>query len=97
MIWALNGNGYQGTSMHDINKSGVQLNAGIVYKFGNSNGTHNFTIAKLRDQAEIDGLNSQINSLRSNLNDKDAQLSTGTNKSMICRMPLTSATRNLSM
>jgi OOP family OmpA-OmpF porin len=74
MIWALNGNGYQGTK-YDINKSGVQLNAGIVYKFGNSNGTHNFTIAKLRDQAEIDGLNSQINSLRSNLNDKDAQLS----------------------
>ena len=59
---------------YNINSSMVQLNAGIVYKFKNSNGTHNFTIATLRDQAEIDGLNSQINDLRNNLNSKDAEL-----------------------
>ncbi len=59
---------------YNINKSMVQLNVGVVYKFQNSNGTHNFTIAQLRDQSEIDGLNSRINSLRSDLNDKDAQL-----------------------
>ena len=74
MNWALNGYGYEGVA-YDINKSAFQLNAGIVYKFKNSNGTHNFTIAQLRDQNEIDGLNSQINSLRGDLNDKDAQLS----------------------
>lgn len=44
----------------DVNHSFVQLNAGVVYKFKNSNGTHNFKIAQLRDQSEIDGLNSQI-------------------------------------
>lgn len=74
MNWSLNGNGYEGVA-YNINKSAFQLNAGIVYKFKNSNGSHNFTIAQLRDQNEIDGLNSQINSLRSDLNDKDAQLS----------------------
>lgn len=74
MNWALNGNGYEGVA-YDINKSAFQLNAGIVYKFKNSNGSHNFTIAQLRDQNEIDGLNSQINSLRGDLNNKDAQLS----------------------
>ena len=74
MNWSLNGNGYEGVA-YDINKSAFQLNAGIVYKFKNSNGSHNFTIAQLRDQNEIDGLNSQINSLRGDLNDKDAQLS----------------------
>lgn len=74
MNWALNGNGYEGVA-YNINKSGFQLNAGFVYKFKNSNGTHNFTIAKLRDQAEIDGLNAQINDLRTDLNNKDAQLS----------------------
>ncbi len=42
----------------------VQLNAGLIYKFKNSNGTHNFKIAELRDQAEIDALNAQINELR---------------------------------
>uniref|UniRef100_A0AB33J7P6 OmpA family protein n=3 Tax=unclassified Prevotella TaxID=2638335 RepID=A0AB33J7P6_9BACT len=59
---------------YNINHSFVQLNAGLIYKFGNSNGTHNFKIAQLRDQSEIDGLNAQINSLRGDLNDKDAQL-----------------------
>ena len=74
MNWSLNGEGKEGVA-YNINNSAFQLNAGIVYKFKNSNGSHNFTIAQLRDQNEIDGLNSQINSLRSDLNDKDAQLS----------------------
>lgn len=59
---------------YDIGNSFVQLNAGLVYKFGNSNGTHNFTIAQIRDQAEIDALNATINDLRNALNGKDAQL-----------------------
>ena len=74
MNWLLNGTGYDGVE-YNINKSAFQLNAGVIYKFKNSNGTHNFTIAQLRDQAEIDGLNGQINSLRNDLNDKDSQLS----------------------
>ena len=74
MNWSLNGYGYEGVA-YNINKSAFQLNAGIFYKFKNSNDSHNFTIAQLRDQNEIDGLNSQINSLRGDLNDKDAQLS----------------------
>ena len=74
MNWSLNGYGYEGVA-YNINQSAFQLNAGIVYKFKNSNGSHNFTIAQLRDQNEIDGLNSQINNLRGDLNDKDAQLS----------------------
>ncbi len=49
---------------YDINSSFVQLNAGVIYKFKNSNGTHNFTIVVPRDQAEIDALNAQINELR---------------------------------
>ena len=61
---SLNGNGYEGME-YNINKSMVQLNAGINYKFLNSNGTHNFVTAQLRDQAEIDRLNATINDLRS--------------------------------
>jgi outer membrane protein OmpA-like peptidoglycan-associated protein len=49
---------------YNINNSIFQVNAGIVYKFKNSNGTHNFKIAQLRDQAEIDELNRIINELR---------------------------------
>ena len=53
-----------GQPAYNINNSFVQLNAGVVYKFKNSNGTHNFTIIVPRDQAEIDALNAQINELR---------------------------------
>lgn len=65
VTWALAGNNGLGhNGAYDINKSMVQLNAGLIYKFKNSNGTHNFKIAELRDQAEIDALNAQINELR---------------------------------
>ena len=51
-----------------------QLSVGFNYKFGNSNGTHNFAIAQLRDQAEIDGLNAKINELRADNNAKDGKI-----------------------
>ncbi len=78
MNWALAGDKNvsvlnQGVK-YNVNASAFQVNVGVVYKFKNSNGTHNFTIAQLRDQAEIDGLNGQINDLRNDLNGKDAQL-----------------------
>ncbi|MBF1403683.1 MAG: OmpA family protein [Prevotella histicola] len=56
--------GQAGQPAYNINNSFVQLNAGLIYKFANSNGTHNFTIVTPRDQAEIDALNAQINELR---------------------------------
>ena len=71
--YGLNGAGYDGVK-YDIDRSFVQLNAGIVYKFKNSNGTHNFKIAELRDQSEIDALNAKVNSLRGELSGKDSEL-----------------------
>ena len=73
IIYRLNGDGKKGLE-YNINKSFVQLNGGLVYRFGNSNGSHNFTVAQVRDQAEIDGLNAQINSLRGDLSNKDSRL-----------------------
>ncbi len=52
---------------YNINRTQFQLNVGVNYKFKNSNGTHNFKLAELRDQAEIDALNAQIGSLRDEL------------------------------
>ena len=65
--------GHQGLE-YNINKMYVQLNAGFIYKFQNSNGTHNFTVARLRDQAEIDGLNAEINRLRDELAKKPREI-----------------------
>ena len=78
MVWALTGNQttqeFNNKAQYNIDRSMFQVNAGVIYKFKNSNGTHNFTIAQLRDQAEIDGLTSKLNDLRNDLNGKDAQL-----------------------
>ena len=59
---------------YDINNSFFSVKAGLTYKFGNSNGTHNFAEAALRDQAEIDGLNAKINELRADINAKDGKI-----------------------
>ena len=58
----------------NLNRANIGANLGINYKFGNSNGTHNFKIAELRDQAEIDALNAKINELRSDVDAKNGQI-----------------------
>lgn len=73
MTWALHNNYACSGVKYNADHSGLQLNVGFNYKFLNSNGTHNFAIAKV-DQSEIEGLNAQINGLRGDLNDKDAQI-----------------------
>ena len=59
---------------YNLSRSNIGVNVGLNYKFGNSNGTHNFKIAELRDQAEIDGLNAKINELRADVNAKDGKI-----------------------
>lgn len=62
------GNAWDNGGMkYNLNNSAFSLKAGVNYKFGNSNGKHNFAIEQLRDQSEIDGLNAKINSLRSDV------------------------------
>ncbi len=72
LLYCIAGN-YQKVK-YDLSNAMFQANLGLVYKFGNSNGTHNFKIAELRDQAEIDGLNAKINELRADVNAKDSKI-----------------------
>lgn len=58
----------------NANNSALGLLLGVNYKFGNSNGTHNFATAELRDQTEIDALNGRINELRSDVNARDNEI-----------------------
>ena len=84
ITWGLNDEVYDGgypmaylghsTMQYNLNKAYVQLNAGFIYKFKNSNGTHNFTVAQLRNQAEIDALNAEINRLRGELAQKPKEI-----------------------
>jgi outer membrane protein OmpA-like peptidoglycan-associated protein len=66
-------NVYDGTGSKKWNGA-FSLKAGINYKFGTSNGTHNFKVEELRDQAEIDALNAKINELRSDVDAKNGQI-----------------------
>lgn len=66
-----------GRARFDVNTSALQLFVGINYKFGNSNGTHNFKIANLRDQTEIDDLNTFVNELKAELVAKDKRIAQG--------------------
>ncbi len=59
-------------AQYNSNNAYVEMEAGVTYHFKNSNGTHSFVIAELRDEAEIAALNSQINALRDQLNASDA-------------------------
>ena len=75
IAWAMSGNEERCLNTHyDINTAVLELTAGVTYKFKNSNGTHNFVLAKLYDQAEVDGLNAKINDLRSELKNKENEL-----------------------
>jgi len=64
----------QGSVQFNVNQSALQVSVGINYKFGNSNGTHNFKRAQLRDQGEIDDLNARINELRGENDKKDVRI-----------------------
>ena len=59
---------------YDARSALFQLNIGLNYKFGTSNGTHNFKYAQLRDQGEIDDLNALINELRNENDKKDTRI-----------------------
>ena len=72
--WANGVNANHGMK-YNFNDAVLGINLGLNYKFGNSNGSHNFVKAQLRDQAEIDGLNAKINELRADNDAKSGQLS----------------------
>lgn len=72
ILWNMNHAGIEENNLgyaanYDSNHAYVELEAGITYHFGNSNGTHHFTLVRPYDQAEVDALNAQINALRADL------------------------------
>ena len=56
---------------YNFNNAVLGVNIGVNYKFGCSNGTHNYASAQLRNQGEINNLNARINELRNTIQTKD--------------------------
>jgi outer membrane protein OmpA-like peptidoglycan-associated protein len=72
---------------YNVNNSAFQVSAGFTYKFGNSNGTHNFKIVG-PDNAEIDRLNGIINSLRAELAQKPKEVVREVVKEVVKEVPV---------
>ncbi|MBP5560482.1 MAG: OmpA family protein [Muribaculaceae bacterium] len=75
VLWYM-GQGYsRGTTAYNANRAIVEIEAGLTYHFGNSNGTHHFVLCdKQYTQEDIDVLNAQINDLRGDLDAQARQL-----------------------
>ena len=75
VVWNM-GKGYsQGTTAFNANYAAVELEAGLTYHFGNSNGKHYMTICpKQYTQADLDAVNAKVNDLRGQLGQTQADL-----------------------
>lgn len=65
---------------YNFNNAVLGVNIGVNYKFGCSNGTHNYASAQLRNQSEINNLNARINELRNTIQTKDGQITERDNR-----------------
>ena len=70
----VNGQSVSNGMKFNFDNAMLQANLGLVYKFGNSNGTHNYAIEPLRNINEINMLNAKINELRADNEAKDGKL-----------------------
>lgn len=66
-----------GPEAHKLNvdRSAIELLAGVTYHFGNSNGEHYMTNVKPYNEAEIANLNNKVNAIRQDNAAKDKALS----------------------
>ena len=75
IVYDMQGDFNQAKSRFNANNAAFELTAGLTYHFMCSNGSHHFTTVKPYDPVEVGELNDAVNRLRSQLNDKDMQLS----------------------
>lgn len=75
IVYNMNTENNRVSPSYNVNQSAIEIMAGVTYHFKNrNNGKHYMTLLKAYDQAEVDGLNAKINDLRTQVNDKDAEL-----------------------
>ena len=73
LVYDMNAMGTEAVRFH-ANRAAWEISAGLTYHFKTSNGNHYFTKVKVYNQAEIDDLNSSINALRGEVNNKNSEL-----------------------
>ena len=63
IVYNMEGLGTNGVR-YNANRANVELTAGLIYHFKNSNGKRYMSLERAYDQAEVDALNAQINEMR---------------------------------
>ncbi len=75
VLWDMNNGAKNDVVRYNAHNAALELQVGLTYHFGNSNGEHYMTLCPYKySQADIDELNGQVNNLRNQLNQKDADL-----------------------
>ncbi|MDR0896187.1 MAG: OmpA family protein [Prevotellaceae bacterium] len=74
IVYDLNGDFNRTKSHYNANNANFELTAGLTYHFRGSNGEHHLAAIRAYDQGEVDNLNNNINRLREELSNKDAQI-----------------------
>lgn len=74
IVYDMEGDFNTSKSRFNANNATFELTAGLTYHFKTSNGNHYFSKVRLYNQAEIDDLNSAINSLRGEVNNRDYEI-----------------------
>ena len=71
----------QPNSRFNGNNAAVELEAGLTYHFGNSNGQHYMTYCpKQYTQSDLDAVNAKVNDLRNQLSNTQSQLDAANNR-----------------
>ncbi len=84
VVWDMSdANVKQTSAAYDIHKAMFNIQAGLTYHFGNG-----FQCVRPYDQAEIDGLNGQINDLRAQLDNCTASLKDWESRANACEAAL---------
>lgn len=74
IVYGLEGTCSRTPAQFNVNKSVVELAAGVTYHFRTSNGKRYFKTVKPYDQSEVDGLNAKVNDLRKMVGERDEQI-----------------------
>lgn len=75
IVYDMQGEYPQAKSRFNVNNARFELTAGLTYHFMCSNGKHYLSDVRVYNQAQIDDLNSEINVLRGQVNNRDYELS----------------------
>lgn len=80
LIYDMQGDFPTRKSTFNANNASFELTAGLTYHFMGSNGSHHITLARLYDPVEVSTLNSAINDLRQQVNEKDSRIIDATHR-----------------